>query len=541
MNRFFLLIPALITLLIVPTTVNGQCCDVPDGNPYADDIIPWNGIDIIDQTISVNGTLLVDGDMMIVNSTVIMSGKGLVLNTSSTLTVTGSVITSGSPEHGYYLDLSGSTYLEDVTLDGCIDEENGYFGIYMEGAELQALGLEMNRSGMIRLDGGSMEIEGSTITGVVSNLGDMKIKDTVVDRTGITQYGKGELHLDDVLISSNISFSQTAGISVIDDVDLHIEGLVMNGTFNAGIHSIESRLYLENSSMEFTDGLFGISASDSIIHRLENISIEGAGTGIELVNCSVESVLKGNTVKGSFVGINVQGNNPFSMIDSMISGPSYGLTSNAPMTVNNITFVDNDVGLLIEDGSDVTVSGCRFENFSQWAIEDETWTERYHSENTYVPTETSLGLVAWWGWLEIDIIGPGRIPVSGAEVVLESSLGSRFSVQATNVGAIWGYEGTDGDIGAVDYKIEAKWGTARKDMDFVPEKGRVVEVELPLADIKINDVKYENGKAIITVLSDRSDARVFGQQLEARLLLIPHPGIDPSRIETAGAQGQETA
>ncbi|MGA1820065.1 MAG: right-handed parallel beta-helix repeat-containing protein [Thermoplasmatota archaeon] len=507
MNRFTVWALFLLVLVMGPAAVMAQCCDVPNGDPYVDNIIVWDGADILNTTVSYNGTLFVEGDMRIFNSTVTMEGKGIVVNTTGSLTIVDSIITSGSPEHGFYIDLIGDAIFKEVTLEGCIDEENGYFGIYIEGASLTASDLVMERSGMIRLDGGDLDLEGARVPGLLSYSGNAMIKDTDVEMTGITHYGPGKITVEDSTVTTNLSFSQTAGISVMNGGDLEVDGLTLGGSFNAGIHALESTVSLRNSVIDITDGLFGLSASDTALEDLHSIRVSGVGTGIELVNCSSQGSLASNQLEATFIGLNFQGNNPLTVVDTTIEGSTYGITSSAPLTLSNISFLSNEVGLLIEDGSAVNVTGCRFEDFGQWAIEDETWSERSYPENHFDPSDSSIGLIAWWGWLEIDVIGPGGIPVLGADIVLRSSLGSSFTVQATDVGAIWGYRKADGGTGTVNYTVEAKWGTARKDLDFVMEKGKTIEVMIPLTDISVRTLEIDDGMAVVTVHANRSAAR----------------------------------
>jgi len=507
MNRFPVWTLFILFLLVGTVTVRAQCCDVPNGSPYFDDLILWDGVDITDRSVSYNGTLFVEGDMRIINSTVTLEGKGIVVNSTGSLTVIDSMITSGSAEHGFYIDLLGDAYFDSVTLEGCIDEENGYFGLYLEHASLTASELTMERSGMISVDGGNIGLERSNVSGIISYSGNITLKGTNVELTGITQYGQGKVEIRDSTVTTNLSFSQTAGISVMSGAELSIEGLKLDGSFNAGIHVTESTIAVKSSEIDIADGLFGFSASDSVIEVLEGLKVTGTGTGIELVNCSIDGEFSSNEINSSYIGINVQGNNPFMITDTSVSGSTFGITSNAPMTLSNISFIANDVGLLIEDGYAVNVSGCSFEKFGQWAIEDETWTERAFPGNNFEPSESSIGIIAWWGWLEINTIGPGGIPVLGADIIIRSSLGSNLTVRATDVGVIWGYRMLDGGKGAVNYTLEAKWGTAKEDMEFVPEKDKVVEVVIPLTDISISDMEVSNGQALVTVQANRSTAR----------------------------------
>lgn len=470
-------------------------------------MVPWDGEDITGKNVVINSTLIIDGQMKIVNSTVIMEGGGMVLNSSGSLTVVNSVLTSGAPDHGFFLDLRGQVIMDNVTLDGCIDEENSYFGLYLEGTSMHGSGLIMKGSGMIRLEGGGLFLERSAINGIMSYGGNMTIKDSLVDQFGVNHYGEGQIDIQDVKISSSIPFTQTAGLSLVDGPGVSIDGLVVNGSFNAGLFVQSGSLSVEDALIDLPEGLFGLSASASTIGELTNISIKGPMTGVELVDCTMEGDLTSSMLDTSFLGINVQGMEPFSIKETTIMGASYGISSSAPLWVKNSTFIDNEVGILIEDGPIMVITGCRFENFGQWAVEDETWTDRYYMDNEFYPSNESKGIIAWWGWQDIEVTGPGGIPVSGAELVLVSSFGSRSIVRGTEAGVIWGYSGLDGRKVDVNYTIEARWGTATIEMDLVPREGRTIQILLPLTDIYLSNIEYRNDRAVVTLMSNGSSAR----------------------------------
>lgn len=496
-----------ITVLLLSFPAAGQCCTTPDGGPYYDQVIIWDGEDVVGRSISFDDTLFIDGNMSIINSTVVMNGRGMVLNRSSSLNVVNSVLTSGSPDHGFFMDMKGRVTLQNVTLDGCIDEEVGYFGLYLDDTFFRGKDVIMKRSGMIRLEGGSLVLESSVINGIMSYSGNMTIKDMVIDQMGVNHYGQGRIDILDTRVFSSIPYTQTAGLSFVEGPAVSIDGLEVNGSFNAGVYIDSGSISVEDAQIDIPEGIFGLSASDSMVEDLKNLTITGPEAGIELQDCLFEGDLSSSRIEASYIGISLHGNGPFSMHDSTIAGSSYGLAASAPFKVEGSLFTDNEVCLLIEDGSAVNVTACRFVNFGQWAVEDETWVESNYPYNEYLPSNESHGVIAWWGWLDLEVMGPGEIPVSGAEVVLSSSLGSRLVVQDTRVGAIWGYRGADGKVEAVNYTLEAKWGTARTNMDVIPMEDRDLKIVLPLTDIYLSHIEYEEGRALITVMSNRSAAK----------------------------------
>jgi hypothetical protein len=189
------------------------------------------------------------------------------------------------------------------------------------------------------------------------------------------------------------------------------------------------------------------------------------------------------------------------------------MTSSAPLEMVNVTLEENEVGLLVEEGSIVQMRDCIFSEYGQWAIEDETWTERYHEENMFIPSNSSLGTIAWWGWTTIEVYGPGDIPVSGAEVVIESSLGSRFAIQGNIFGAIWGYEDLEGTVVPVTYTAEVNWGSASTTVNFTPEEDTPVKVILPMTDLWIKEVVHEEDTVEVTVVCNGSRAHEMTVQL----------------------------
>ncbi|MBN1538530.1 MAG: hypothetical protein JW939_00155, partial [Candidatus Thermoplasmatota archaeon] len=360
----------LIAVLFFSFPIAGQCSITPDGSPFYDQVIMWDGEDVVDRNVSFNDTLFIDGNMRIVNSTVVMNGRGMVLNRSSTLTVVNSVLTSGSPDHGFFMDMKGRVTLENVTIEGCIDEETGYFGIYLSDTLFHAKHLKMKRSGMIRSEGGSMVLDSSVINGIMSYYGNMTIKDLIIDETGVNHYGQGRIDIINTRVFSSIPYTQTAGLSFVEGPDVSIDGLEVTGSFNAGVYLDTGSISVEDALIDIPGGIFGLSASDSMVGGLTNLTITGPETGIGLYQCNFEGALSSSVIEASHIGIDLHGNGPISIRDSSVAGSSYGMVASAPFKIEDSLFKDNEVCLLIEDGSAVNVTGCRFQDFRQWAIED---------------------------------------------------------------------------------------------------------------------------------------------------------------------------
>jgi hypothetical protein len=341
----------------------------------------------------------------------------------------------------------------------------------------------------------------------------MTMNNTLIELTGVTQYGPGSVDLSNVEVTTNISFSQTAGISSLKDGDVVLENVTVGGSYNAGLSIVSSSLDVLDSRIDLDGGIFGIRASDSNILRMEGLDINGTGTGMEAYNCTFEGSIIGSSISTTYLGLSFNGNNPVTVERTTIRGSGYGMTSSAPLEMVNVTLEGNQVGLLVEGGSIVQMQDCTFQDFQQWAIEDETWVQRDYSENTFIPANSSLGTIAWWGWTNIEVYGPGDIPVSGAEVVIESSMGSRIPVQGNIVGVIWGYLGRQDSFNMVSYTAEVRWGNAFTSVNFTPEKNTPLEVHLPLTDLWIKEVSHEGDTVEVTVMCNGSEAKEMTVQL----------------------------
>jgi hypothetical protein len=465
---------------------------------------------IIDKTVHYNKTIFIENDLSISNSTIIMDGKGFILNNTAILTLRNSSIMIGDQGDGYYMDLLGDAAFHNSVIDGCLDVENGYFGIYVDGSRFQASDLKMRRSGMLRVDGGAVEMSRSTINGLVSFSGNVTMDSCVVDQTGITQLGEGDVLLRDVVISTNISFTQSASFSALEGADIELENVEILGSFNGGLSISDSRASFRNVSISLDDGVFGIRASDTHIASMDQLSIDGVSFGIEMDNSTMDRSISRSVVRSIEFGIALRGNSPIRIQDSEVHEARYGVVTSSPLFLDNTTMVGNVVGLLAEDSSIEQVEGCTFTGYTQWGIEDETWQPGSYPGNLFEPSETGLGQVAWWGWVDIEVWGPDGISVVGADVMLEqkSGKGSIYEVDGESIGLVWGFTDGSGNESEMRYDATARWGNSRKEVfDFLPEKGKALSIQLNLTDIWIKDLEFEDGSARVTVACEGSEAK----------------------------------
>jgi hypothetical protein len=534
MKRAVLLF-SLMLISILVTKVQGQCCSVPNGAPYLDDHIVLEIGTISDDTVHFNSTVFIDRDLVISNSTVLMDGKGFILNRSATLSVRNSSLVIGDQGNGFYLDLLGDAVFDDVVIDGCLDIENGYFGIYVEGSVLRASGLEMRRSGMLRLDGGRLEMDHSTINGLVSFSGNVSLNSCDVDQTGITQIGKGDLVLRDVMITTNISFTQTAAFSALEGADIEMESVGISGTFNGGLSVSDSRGYFNNVSIDLEDGVFGSRISNTRITKINGMRVTGVSYGIELDNSTLGEPITGSTVNSREFGIALRGQSMINIEDTEVRGARYGIVTSSPLILANATMKDNQVGLLAEDSSIINVEDCNFIGYTQWGIEDETWEPSSYPDNVFFPGETGLGQVAWWGWVDIEVTDREGISVLGADVTLEqkSGQGSRYEVRGDSIGLVWGFTGGSGNESEMRYDASARWGNAHNEIhEFLPQKDQTLTIQLNMTDIWVKRVFLNEGAAFVVVVCEGSEAKDVEVQL-----LIDDFEFNTRRLEmTAGEE-----
>jgi len=530
------LIFLIVTISLFSIKGEGQSCSVPGDVPYIDDHIILKVRSIMDQNVYYNSTVFIQDELQISNSTIIMDGKGFILNKTATLSVSNSSIVIGEESIGFYLDLLGDASFHNVVMDGCLDRENGYFGIYVGGRELRASGLEMRRSGMVRMDGGTLEMNGSTINGVVSFSGNVSLTNCTVDQTGITQLGEGDVFLRDVIISTNISFTQTAGFSALEGANIEIDNVEIKGSFNGGLSISQGQAVLDGVEIALDDGVFGIRSSDTHIRTMEDLSISGVLFGIELGNSILDNGINGSVVDTRDIGIALQGNSLIRIYDTEVHRAEHGIVTSSPVVLENVTMSGNMVGLLSEDSSITRIENCRFVDYGQWGIEDETWDRSSYQGNVFEPSETGLGQVAWWGWVDIEVSGPDGISVVGAEVILKqtSGHGSQYGVEGDKIGLVWGFTDGSGSEKEMRYNATARWGNARSNVsDFLPERGKTLSFHLNMTDIWIKNLEFVKGVARVTVACRGSEAKdvevvilVDGSEYNSRRLEI---GTDEER------------
>ena len=65
----------------------------------------------------------------------------------------------------------------------------------------------------------------------------------------------------------------------------------------------------------------------------------------------------------------------------------------------------------------------------------------------------------------------------------------------------------DGTIHGVNYTLHGKWGNAERTLNFTPVKDMDVELVLPLTDVRIEDLSFVDGEAIVRIGAEGSEAK----------------------------------
>ncbi|MEA3558662.1 MAG: right-handed parallel beta-helix repeat-containing protein [Candidatus Thermoplasmatota archaeon] len=501
----------LVALAIVCTTISmaeAQCCGEPEnGSRYIDDRTHPENYTMIDRNIIINGTMVVDEDLLIENSTVTVVGKGIVISEGSNLVMKNSTLKKGRNTTGFYLDLVGDAWISNCTIDGCLDAENQFFGLYLEDSSLVAENMTMTRSGMVRVSGGNANLMDSRINGIISYSGNITLHRTVVYGSGISQIGKGRAILDGLEVFTDLPFTSTAGIYCLDAEPVSINNVSVNGTYNGGISAIRTPVDVCDVTIDLPEGIIAIELKDLDITGMRNISSSGTELGIFIHNCTSTRSISNISVDSSQRGMDLNGNDPISLEGIEMIGSRTGISVRAPTILVNSLLKDNDVGVMIEKGSMVRLEGCVFLNYSIWAIEDETWSEGTWSNNTFQGGTESYGEIAWWGWMPIEVTGPGNIRIQGTELTVDTPFGPSFKMYSDKVGLIWGYDNGESVIDQVSYGIIARWGTATRNISYVVKKDETISIEIPMTDLWVGNVSLEDNIVLIEIGCNGSDAK----------------------------------
>ncbi|MFO8050963.1 MAG: right-handed parallel beta-helix repeat-containing protein [Thermoplasmatota archaeon] len=494
------MLTSLTIIMFLTTTVIAQCSGGPDeGYSHINEIVEMEEDLILDQHKVLNGTILVKEDLRIENSTVIMSGKGLHLSEDASLVIRNSTLNRTRESSGFYLELLGDALIYNSTITGCIDRENGFFGIYVERSTLESRNMTMVDSGMVRVSGGNALLRNSTVNGMISYSGNISVEGGAVVSSGISQVGAGDAVVRGVDISSRLPFTSTAGIYSIDADSMTIEDVNISGTYNGGISSVRTPTSVSITSIVLPNGTISMELNDLEVRRLSDIHSDGCDLGIFMSNCSSPDTISNISVRSGIRGMDIRGNDPLTLQDIEIYGGHTGMSVGAPSVILNSVFSENKVGLIIEDSSVVDLYGNTFIDYSVWGIEEESWSPVIWSNNTFNGSQKSRGSHAWWGWVPVEVTGPKDVEIKGAEVIVNGPFGSGFEVHGDRAGLIWGYRKGEKTVSEVTYEVRASWGTAEDTVLYEAAEGEVLSMDLPMTDVRIDDLRLDNGDLLVSI------------------------------------------
>ncbi|MDG6224184.1 MAG: NosD domain-containing protein [Candidatus Thermoplasmatota archaeon] len=454
----------------------------------------------------LSGAILVNGSLSIVDCTLVIDGAGIVIADGESLSIINSTISPSDDHQGttIFIEAWGDVTVINSTLNGLLDirDNIGLIGFYVNRGVVSIQDASFVDCGMLALRDCDSMIKASTIPGAIFLRGNHTLDECIVDSYSITMHGQGSLSISDSTFISDMAFySEVASISATGGCDLTAMDVSISGSYTTGIYSGGSGVNISNVTIELENALFGLKFDEARIQHVEDVSIHGVHTGISLYEChSVNDVvpLSDSAVHSSGIGVLCANTQRIFLGRFTIDGADIGVRSSAPLDLRDCNFKDNDIGLLLEGGGVNDIENCRFENYSVWAIQEQTWDETDYPLNMFIPGVDSPGRTSWWSYVDIGTVGPGGFPIMGAKLVLESHIGS-YHRSPGRIDLIWGYVKEYGTIVDVDYSMTAYWGISNKVIPIRPEMGLMVDVEIPLADPYIEALTVEEGSAIIKV------------------------------------------
>lgn len=511
MNRWTLLIMAyFLVVALLSHPVRGDAgCSLPEGNDLPASIWDPNVIEgdmMLTGEEMLTGAVFVNGSLSIVDCKLVIDGAGIVIADGESLSIVNSSISPADDHPGLtvFIEARGDVTVINTTLRGFLDlrDNIGLIGIYVNRGDVLMEDALFVDSGMLALRDCDSSIKASTISGAFFLNGNHTLDSCIVDSYGLTMHGLGRISIFDSAISSDRAFySEVASISATGGSALSARDVSVSGSYTSGIYSGGSSVDISNVTIELDRAMFGLKFDEVPIKHVEDIRISGVHTGISLYECHSEGdVIPLSDVSIHSYGIGVLGANTQRMFlgRSTLEGAAIGVRTTGPLDLRDCLLKDNDIGLLLEGGNVNDIENCRFENYSVWAIQKQTWDETDYPLNTFIPGMDSPGRTSWWGYIDIETFGPGGFPVIGAKLILESNIGSYHRSQG-RIDLIWGYMEEDGTIVDVEYSMTAYWGISSKVLRVDPERDMGLDVEIPLADPYIESLTVEEGTAIVKV------------------------------------------
>ncbi len=539
--------PRTVFLLFVPLMISsfaaGQCCDVPSVHIMSDSLVLISDREVWTTDVFVNGTLVVDDELLITGTDVVMGGAGISVTENGTLIVRDSRISTHPNNTGFYIENKGRLELYGTVLDRCSDPDNSIIGVYQTLGSLLMDGSKMLRSGLINCQSSSINIQNTSISGLVSSESDCIIKGGNVTSMGLTQYGKGKMVVNDVEITSSIPFSSPiSAISSLEGGELVLEDIRIDGSYDGGLYARNGRLSISSMSISLQDGLYGIRSENTTYDRLEDVEVEGTLEGITFLGTSSDVRLYDCTIRANYTGLLWNGEGLISVSDCSFYGSTYGAIVQGPAIVEGCIFNDNLIGLMAAEGALKGLNDNSFIDFTKWGIQQETWTATRWPENIFEPGPNAISNHAWWGTVDVSVISELGFLIEGAELEMTTIGGpqgeEKVRIAQGPVGMVWGREKTGILPAYTEVDLTAKWGTSSNSVHFLPnslpKNAKAVSIVLPLSDLNVTSISRRGSIIDVTVELSGPEVR------DARVTIFVDGSYRTSELFELGQNGTKT-
>ena len=195
------------------------------------------------------------------------------------------------------------------------------------------------------------------------------------------------------------------------------------------------------------------------------------------------------------------------MNDTVINDTTSGIISYGPVVVTNSRFISNGVCISVKDDDLLQVNNATFETYDHWGIMVKTWDEgiSYYDHNTFNGGEDAFGDIAFYGIVDIEVVGPMGITVKGAEIWVRSPFGTSERMGQGELEVVWGYLEGGRMIEDLDYTANSSWTPAEGSTEFRMEQGLSVDVFLPLVDVWVQSIEVKDDNALVRLTVNGTD------------------------------------
>lgn len=503
---------AAITALLLLATMgimvqaSGQCVS-PDEPPFYSveseiivDLTEWTG------DRSVNGSIIVEDHLTIIDSDLTLSGEGIIVRENGTLEIIDSRISPLHPESGFYMESYGDLKLENVSILDCLDRSNMYFGLYSMGGDLSMVNTTMVRSGMIQTGIESVRIEKSSFSGIIALSGNVTINDSIMDGTGTSLMGTGNLTITNSLVTSNTSFANSIAAISCEGGSLRMKDIRVNGTYGGAVYASDAEVNISDLEVDLPVSQYGVRLLESCPRLIDGLEITGSQTAVEIYQCPGMISISNTKVESVFRGLSISGPGMVNITNLSIDNASYGILTSTSTRITNAHVNNVEIGLILEGDWDIEGENNIVSNFSRWGVQAQTWDEVTVPGISFQPGNDAISNISYWGPIEIIIKGPYGEEIEGADIDINSVLGRSSGIESGSVGMVWGYFIPDSEPVLIDYNITGSWGNANASTTVKVSEAMTVELVLPMTDISIQDMKRKGGDVVVTLISNGSKA-----------------------------------